>query len=89
MKMQMYAVHDMKAEMYMRPFCADSLAIAVRSFENEVKEPGAPLNKNPEDYNLFKVGEYDSETGVITPCVTPQHVISAMSVYTKYFTVKE
>lgn len=57
------------------PFREPVLAInrfdILRQIESLFSKPGEetnPLVQNSEDFQLFKIGEYNKRTGVITPC---------------------
>jgi len=38
--------------------------------------------KYPEDYDLYYLGEYNDQNGLISPLDTPQHMLKAISVNT-------
>lgn len=63
--LEILAVHDRQLDAYMRPFCAQSIGQAVRSFRDEVNNPQSDLNKHPEDYTLHKLGTFEESTGII------------------------
>lgn len=68
MKMIICSVYDKATEAYMRPFVAQTAGQAVRMFADECENPDAPMNKHPEDYAIFQVGEWTDHDGRITPC---------------------
>lgn len=47
---------------------AQSEKIAMRDFARAVKDKSSLLFSNPQDYRLYKVGEFDSESGKLDPC---------------------
>ena len=63
MKYVICSVRDAAVEAFMRPFPAESEKQAVRSFSDECFNMESPFAKHPDDYTLYKVGEFDSETG--------------------------
>lgn len=68
---QMFAVYDSKAATYCVPFSSVNLSTAIRDFASASNDPGTELNRNPLDYSLFHIGNFDEETGVLTsqvPC---------------------
>lgn len=67
MKASLYCVYDSKAEVYMRPFVAQSNAAAIRSFADEVnsKSSDSVLAAHPEDYVLFMLAHWDECNGVL------------------------
>lgn len=65
MKIALYSLHD-RCSGYDAPFSAHSDAEALRFLDLALKDP-APnrVNQCPEDFTLFRVGEMDTDTGVI------------------------
>lgn len=63
---QVYSIYDAKAENYSPTFTASNNADAVRAFERDVNSdnPQSMLCSNPEDFTLFHLGSWDSESGV-------------------------
>lgn len=47
---------------------------AIRNFKSATLSSGSLLNQFPEDYRLFKVGEFDTETGQIDPYIKPEFI---------------
>jgi len=66
MKLNVYVVHDAKAEAYLAPFFLGTDAVAVRGFADAVNNPETPVGKHPSDYTLFCIGEYSESKGEIT-----------------------
>lgn len=75
MKFIVCAVRDIKANLYDRPFYAQSVGSAVRSFGDEVvrEDPNNMLHKHPYDFELYQLGTYDDETGTFD-CGTPKQL---------------
>lgn len=81
MKLLMYSICD-KATSYIYPFPAYSDQAALRNFSVEVNSNPVAKN-NPQDFELFCVGEFDLETGMIDAYVPNKHVASGNSVIRK------
>lgn len=64
---KIYAIYDQKLEAYNRPFFLISEGVAIRAFQDEINNIDSELSKHPADYDLYKLGEYDEQTGEITP----------------------
>lgn len=79
MKYGIYSIRD-KLAGYMSLTLEKSDAIATRGFTTLVNTSDTVLSANPGDYDLYKVGEFDSESGVIESCV-PSFVCSGGSVF--------
>lgn len=78
MQLKMYTVRDAKAEVYNAPFYKRSHGEAERDFAMAIRDEKNPSAKYPEDFDLFFVGEYDDQTGVVKPLATPQHIAKAI-----------
>lgn len=67
MKQEFVSVYDLAAEMWSRPFLVPTLGMAIRSFSDECNRADETNAywKHPEDYNLFHIGSFDDELGVI------------------------
>ena len=60
---KVYSIYDSKAEVYTLPYFSKMEAEAIRYFSNWVNDPNHQFGKNPEDYTLFYIGEYDDNLG--------------------------
>ena len=60
------AVRDSAVQAFNRPFFVPTVAVAVRSFTDEVNRvaPDNHMNAHPEDFELWVVGQFDDETGI-------------------------
>lgn len=66
MKFGIYAIKDAKSSFM--PCTVDTNdATAIRNFEHAVAQPGSLLASHPNDFAFYKVGEYDDETGHVSP----------------------
>lgn len=61
MKYVVVVVRDSAAVVYGVPMFVGSIGAAIRSFSDEVQNPreGNMLNKHPEDFELYHLGDYD------------------------------
>lgn len=63
--LKIFIVHDSKALCYGNPMVLKSPGEAVRSFTEVANDPSTVIGKNPEDFTLFEIGEYDERLGDI------------------------
>ncbi|WGL31321.1 nonstructural protein [Dipodfec virus UOA04_Rod_907] len=63
MKLKIYAIKDVVVGDHFNPFYLRNDEEAKRSFTNAMQEPGA---KNVKDMQLFRLGEFNTETGELT-----------------------
>lgn len=61
----MVSVYDSKAESWSFPAQADNKASAIRMFGDLVRDGRTLVGQHPEDFGLWIVGEFDTETGTI------------------------
>ncbi|AXH77534.1 MAG: nonstructural protein [Microviridae sp.] len=61
-----YCVKDEKMETFNSPWFAKGEVDAMRSLVIAVNQPESNLNRFPEDFTFYYIGEYDEKTGVFT-----------------------
>lgn len=83
MQYKMYSIKDAKAELFGTPFCKLTPGLAEREFQQLVSDPSTPISKYPQDFDLWYVGDYDDNSGKITPRDTPEHIIKAIQLLPK------
>jgi len=66
-KMRIYSIFDIKAEEFSPPFFAQNDRLAQRMVTESTRGNGSMLSAYPEDFLLYRLGEFESGTGVIEP----------------------
>lgn len=68
MKYKVMCVRDRAVDAFSTPFFVRSVGEAVRSFSDEVnrKDDNNQIYKHPEDYDLYLISEFDSDTGLFS-----------------------
>ena len=64
----LYSYFDRKAHCYGAPFTAVNNDVAVRQFAGLIQDAGGRLAIY--DTELYKVGEFNGDNGIVTPCLT-------------------
>ena len=64
MKQPLFAIYDVKAEIYLNAWPARTAAMAIREFEKLVHDEEHPVGANPLDYSLWRMGAWDDENGL-------------------------
>jgi len=74
-------VKDRAAEVFNRPFFVPHRNVAIRDFTDEVNRAAADnqLNKHPDDFDLYLLGEFNDNTGEFSISV-PQVLVRAKDV---------
>ena len=75
--MRIFAVYDLKAQDFGQPFFNQNTATALRAFADLANDPNTTVYKYPDDFTLFELGEYESNTGRIIPLDQPKTLASA------------
>lgn len=78
MKLEIFAILDVKADTFGQPFFMHNTNLATRSFSEACMNPDGEFNKYPLDYVMYKIGDYDDSEGKITGNV-PEEIMSAKS----------
>lgn len=78
LNMCLYSVYDSKAESYSQPFFAVNDAVARRMFEQACNDGETPVCAHPEDYTLFRVGDWSSEAGKVQGLEAPVAIARAI-----------
>lgn len=62
----LYVLKDLKVG-FMDPFCAQNDGFAVRGFGDLVNNDSTLVGKHYEDFELYRIGEVDTDTMSIVP----------------------
>jgi len=65
MKLEMFAVYDIKARAYLPPFFLPRREMAARIFGECINSKDHQFGRHPADYTLFHLGTYDDENASI------------------------
>lgn len=77
-----YAIKDAKTSFM--PCNVDyNDASAIRNFEHAVMAPDSLMRSHPADYTLYRLGSYNTESGIIVSEADPQQISDAASVVRK------
>lgn len=58
-------IYDTKAGFYLQPQCFQSKPQAIREYQGLFEQPDSQFAKFPDDFRIFVVGSFDSETGLM------------------------
>lgn len=56
---------------------------AIRGFSYAVNSAQGMMSFSPENYDLFYIGEFDTDTGVISPAPVSQLIVNGRSVFSE------
>lgn len=78
MKFGVYAVRDVKSG-FQTPTCQVNDAVAIRGFASAVMQSDSVLFTHASDFALYKIADFDADSGKITPLDLPLELIQASS----------
>lgn len=76
MKFGVYCVRDVKAG-FQTPIVQINDAVAVRGFASTVVQSDSILFTHAQDFAIYKIAEFDSDTGRLTPLDLPVELMQA------------
>lgn len=80
MKLYVFALRDSKSAQFGTPMFLQSEGVCVRSLSDEVnKNKESMVHQHPEDFELFYLGDWDTETCVFTLLPAPRSVVLCSS----------
>lgn len=79
MKVPVYSVRDVNVG-FMNPMCDVNDNSAKRNFAYAINNTDL-MSFSPADYDLFRVGSFDSDTGVFDVLPIPELLVHGASVY--------
>lgn len=76
MNLKIFAVRDIATAQFGNPMFMVNSGQAIRSFADEVnrEDKDSQLYKHPGDFELYELGDYDTETGLFKTCAPVQLV---------------
>lgn len=79
-----YAVKDLAVQAFGTPFFVRAKGEALRSFQDEAnrRDSDSAIAKHPEDYELYRIGDFDDQTGTIIAAQAPELVARAKDLIT-------
>ena len=75
--MRVFSVYDKVLGEYMTPFFAKNVGLALRSFQDLVRDNRSVVAQHPADFVLYQIGTFEGTSGALVPC-EPQHVANAI-----------
>lgn len=83
MKYPVYTIRDVKVGFDTQFMVQINDDAAIRAFNMAINNPGTMLAFVPSDFELYKIGEFETDNGYFEPCPVPQFMIGGVDVYAK------
>lgn len=80
MKYPIYSYRDNKA-WFGQPMIDNNDESAIRGFSYAINNANGIMSFSPSDFDLYKIGYFDSEKGTVEPVNPIQLIVSGSSVY--------
>lgn len=80
MQLKIFSIRDSKGETYNTPFFQKTHGEAERTFRELANDEKSIVNKYADDFDLYYLGEFDTDAGSIKALNTPQHILKAINV---------
>jgi len=77
-----YSIYDEKAKLFSPPFFVKNVMLAVRSVNGAATEPTSQLAKFPNDYSLYRICNFNEESGDVENA-SPAHIVSIQQIIEK------
>lgn len=74
-----YSFYDVCGMVFMEPFYLHYDSQAVRRAGDILESKESMISKHPSDFKLFRIGTYDYNVGLLTPCVPPVFICEVNS----------
>jgi len=74
MKMLCCTILDKLSGDYNTPFFTPNQATAQREFLRLVRDPNSVIHAFPVDYELYEIGEFDNQSGVMSEFTEPHNI---------------
>lgn len=70
------SVHDKCVQLYGAPIAVRNEGDGIRMFSDEVSRDGSVFHAHPEHYDLYALGEFDDESGLLEVFPLPRLLIA-------------
>lgn len=77
MVVKLYAIVDLKTQVFMAPVCCYNDEHAMRVFKREFRREGMVVKDFPEDFQLYRVGTFSDSSGCVEGLEKPVFVCAA------------
>ncbi len=72
-----YSIRDQKTQEFLHPITSVNEETAVREFYNTLEQ--VPLMRtHPKDFDLYYLGSFDTDSGILNPVPAVQFIISGL-----------
>lgn len=75
MILKVYAIFDVKGEVFNTPWFMHTHGQATRAFKDLVADKATLVGRNPEDFVLFSIGSFDDSSGSLIPLGKPERIV--------------
>jgi hypothetical protein len=80
MTTNVFSIFDSKAECFLQIFTYPAPGQAIRMFTDLCNDKNNQIGQHPDDYRLFRVGEFNDTTGEVTGSISPVCLVTGAEV---------
>ena len=88
MLLKIFTIHDAKAQAYLPPFYLQNVAVAMREFTDACNNPLHNFGKNPQDYTIFILGDFDDQDSLFD-LIDKQSLANGLDLVASEYKLKE
>lgn len=74
MKMYVLAIRDRQQDGFSQPAFVPAIGLAVRGFGDEINNEQSPMFNHADDYDLYQLATWDTDTGEFTNLDRPKQI---------------
>lgn len=74
---QIFSLYDKKGQIYTTPFFFSQVGEATRALDGIVNNGQTQVSQYPDDFAMYKIGEFDDVSGKFKPCDVPEFIAEA------------
>jgi hypothetical protein len=84
----LFSVFDSRSDSFCTPFFESNNDLAIRAVLSLLREDSF-IATFPHDFSLYHLGEFDYETGKLTPLDQPELILSSLDIVKEHKLIKE
>lgn len=88
MKIAIWTMRDIKMGSYKRPMVAHEPEL-VRGLHQVAQNPESDLNKYPTDFEIYEIGEFNTDTGIVNGFEKPEFKMNVTELHQRATGKKE
>lgn len=80
---QVYSIEDVKLNVFLPPMVLINDMAARRLFSDVANDSQTDVGRHPEDFRLVRLGDFNDNSGLLSPLATPEFLCNAVEFVNK------